>query len=120
MCDATNEKSVQTLRERKRRPSKPLAIMVKGVKEAKILADFNEIEQEWLTSKERPIVLLKKRSGSKLAPSVAPNIDRIGVMLPYTPLHKLLFDYIDFPLIATSANLSDEPIIRDSKELIKN
>jgi len=103
MCDATNEKSVQTLRERKRRPSKPLAIMVKGVKEAKTLADFNEIEQEWLTSEERPIVLLKKRSGSKLAPFVAPNIDRIG----------------DFPLVATSANLSDEPIIRDSKELIE-
>ena len=119
MCDASNEESVQTLRERKRRPSKPLAIMVKGVKEAKILADFSEIEQEWLTSKERPIVLLKKRSGSNLAPSVAPNIDRIGVMFPYTPLHELLFDYIDFPLVATSANLSDEPIIRDSKELIE-
>jgi len=119
MCDASNEKSVKLLRERKRRPSKPLAIMVKGVKEAKVLADFSHIEQEWLTSRERPIVLLKKRSGSNLAPSVAPNIDRIGVMLPYTPLHELLFDYIDFPLVATSANLSDEPIIRDSKELIE-
>ncbi|SFO98706.1 carbamoyltransferase HypF [Hydrogenimonas thermophila] len=119
MCNACDENSVQLLRERKRRPSKPLAIMVKGVKEAKILADFSEIEKEWLTSKERPIVLLKKREGSNLAPSVAPNIDRIGVMLPYTPLHELLFDYIDFPLVATSANLSDEPIIRDSKELIE-
>jgi hydrogenase maturation protein HypF len=119
MCDASNENSVKLLRERKRRASKPLAIMVKSIDEVRSLAEFNEIEEEWLTSRERPIVLLKKRVGSNLAPSTAPNIDRIGVMLPYTPLHELLFDYIDFPLVATSANLSDEPIIRDSKELIE-
>ena len=119
MCDATNEVALLSLRERKRRPVKPLAVMVKDIATVETLATFNEVEQKWLVSRERPIVLLKKRLDTDLAFSVAPHIDRIGVMLPYTPLHELLFEEIEQPLVATSANLSDEPIIRTSEVLVE-
>jgi len=129
MCDATDDEAVRRLRERKRRPTKPFALMVKDLATAESLCEMNERERELLNSKERPIVLLKKRGEAFLANnqlpitnyqisgSVAPNIDRLGLMLPYTPLHHLLFDRLDVPLVATSANLSDEPIIRDGEEL---
>ncbi|BDY12493.1 carbamoyltransferase HypF [Hydrogenimonas cancrithermarum] len=124
ICDATNDEAVQRLRERKRRPSKPFAIMVKDVETAKKLARVDEMEERLLTSKERPIVLMEKTSPSSLptphlSDAVAPAIDRIGIMLPYTPLHLLLFDDLDIPLVATSANLGDEPIITDVQELIR-
>ncbi|WP_456394113.1 carbamoyltransferase HypF [Nitratifractor sp.] len=122
ICDASNEAAVRLLRERKNRPAKPFAVMVKDMKSAKALAQMNEAEERLLTSKERPIVLLKKRPSDvvgeiPLADSVAPGIDRIGIMLPYTPLHCLLFEALEIPLVATSANLSDEPIIRARSEL---
>ena len=124
MCDATNDEAVQRLRERKRRPTKPFAVMVKDLETAKALAQMNDTEETLLASKERPIVLLKKSTHytlhtTHLSGAIAPRIDRIGIMLPYTPLHDLLFDAIDRPLVATSANLSDEPIIRDSATLVE-
>ncbi|WP_456451854.1 carbamoyltransferase HypF [Hydrogenimonas sp.] len=130
MCDATNDEAVRRLRERKRRPSKPFALMVKDLAMAKALCDMDEKEETLLASKERPIVLLKKRGKTsspnlqspipnpRMSDSVAPGIDRLGLMLPYTPLHYLLFDHLEVPLVATSANLSDEPIIRDYGELM--
>ena len=118
ICDATNETAVSHLRERKRRPAKPFALMVLSIEMAEKLAELDEHERALLNSKERPIVLLHKREGAQALPeTVAPGIDRIGLMLPYTPLHTLLLERLSRPLVATSANLSDEPIIRDGAVL---
>ena len=117
MCDATNEEAVATLRERKRRPAKPFAVMFKDLDAIKHVAQVGGAEAALIVSKEKPIVIVRRNSQGELAPSVAPGIDRLGVFLPYTPLHVLLFDQIDFALVATSANLSDEPILRDGEAL---
>ncbi len=110
VCDATNEETLQKLRQNKHRPTKPLAILVKDFAMAKRYGIFSKKEKEVLLSKEAPIVLVKK-SRSNLAKSIAPGIDRVGIMVASNPLHLLLFEYIDTPLVATSANLSGEPII---------
>ena len=109
MCDATNEEAVKKLRERKRRPAKPFAVMVKDMEMAKALAVMNAQEEKLLMSKERPIVIVKMRSSGS-SNMIAPNISKIGLFLPYTPLHVLLLDKLKRPLIATSANVTDEPI----------
>jgi len=116
VCDATNKEAVGNLRERKRRPSKPFAMMFKNLDMIKDYCDITEKDVALITSKEKPIVLVKKKRDLK---GIADKIDRYGVFLPYTPLHYLLFDFLDFPIVATSANISDEPIIRDSDELIE-
>lgn len=116
MCDATNETSVRLLRERKRRPAKPFAVMFPSMTAIEDAAEVSPAEAAMIDSKEKPVVLVRSKT-NKLAPAVAPGIDRLGVFLPYTPLHYRIFDHIDFPLVATSANLSDEPIIRSSEEL---
>ena len=118
MCDATNEAAVLKLRERKQRPAKPFAVMVRDVAMARELAEICEQEEALLLSKERPVVLLKsKKSYTGLSSQVAPNISRIGLFLPYTPLHLLLLERLKRPLVATSANLSDEPICTDIASL---
>ncbi len=117
LCDALSEAAVQRLRERKRRPAKPFALMVSSLEAAKELAKIDKAEEALLVSKERPIVLLEKNASALIAEAVAPGIDRIGVMLPYTPLHILLLDRLKRPIVATSANLSDEPIIREGEAL---
>jgi len=124
LCDATNSKAVKALRERKRRALKPFAVMFKNINWIKSITVITEKEKEFILSKEKPIVLVKKKklhrldkTKFKLSASVAPNIDRLGVFLPYTPIHYLLFEYIDFPIVATSANVSDEPIIKDFEDL---
>ncbi|WP_456488533.1 carbamoyltransferase HypF [Caminibacter pacificus] len=116
VCDATNKEAVGNLRERKRRPSKPFAMMFKNLDMIKDYCDITEKDVALITSKEKPIVLVKKKRDLK---GIADKIDRYGVFLPYTPLHYLLFDFLDFPIVATSANISNEPIIRDSDELIE-
>lgn len=116
MCDATNEASVLQLRERKRRPTKPFAVMFPSIDAIIAECPMTGAERELVDSKEKPVVLVRKQ-GDRVAVSVAPGIDRLGVFLPYTPLHHRLFETIDFPLVATSANLSDEPIIRTDAEL---
>ncbi len=116
VCDATNEKAVISLRKRKNRPLKPFAMMFKDIDMIEKYAFLSDEEKELITSKERPIVIVKKKKELK---AVADNIDRYGVFLPYTPLHYILFDFLNFPIVATSANISDEPIIRDGKELIE-
>ncbi len=112
MCDATNEEAVMKLRERKNRPSKPFAIMVKDIDQAKKLAHINQKEEELLTSQKRPIVILKILTSYflPLTSKVAPNISKIGLFLPYTPLHLLVLEKFNRPLVATSANITDEPI----------
>ncbi len=120
MCDATNEEAVAKLRKRKQRPTKPFAVMVKDMSIAHTLAQISEMEERLLTSKERPIVLLQsKGKHTGLALQVAPNISRIGLFLPYTPLHLLILDRLKRPLVATSANVTDEPICTTLKELEK-
>jgi len=117
MCDATNEKVIQKLRERKQRPAKPFALMVKNLNMASELAEINKIEEKLLTSNERPIVLLQSKN--RLPLEVAPNISHIGLFLPYTPLHLLILDKLNRPLVATSANITDEPICTNLEDLEK-
>jgi len=121
VCDATNEEVVQKLRERKKRPTKPFAVMVRDMDMARELAEINEMEEKLLTSKERPIVLLqfKGRHGDLPLRKVAPNISCIGLFLPYTPLHLLMLDKLNRPLVATSANVTDEPICTNLEDLEK-
>lgn len=118
VCDATNEQVVSTLRVRKKRPKKPFAVMFSNMDQLSHYLCTDEKESEYLISKERPIVLIKKRSGTAtLASGIAPDIDTIGAMIAYAPIHHLLFDFFASPLVATSANRSDEPIVRDVHEL---
>ena len=108
--DATNEAAVARLRARKHREAKPLAVMVRTLADARRIGAVGPVEETLLTSRERPIVLLDRETRSELAPSVAPGLVTIGVMLAYTPLHHLLSDLVRRPLVMTSGNRSDEPI----------
>lgn len=109
-CDAFNEDAVSRLRSRKHRFDKPFAVMVKSVEQAEKLCVIDEEEKKLLQSPAKPIVLLRKRESCAVAHSVAPQNNRLGVMLAYTPLHYLLLDGFD-ELVMTSANLSDEPTV---------
>ncbi|MCU0624198.1 MAG: carbamoyltransferase HypF [Gemmatimonadaceae bacterium] len=114
-CDATNGDAVAALRARKQRDVKPLAVMVSSLADAEALADLTPTERRLLASRERPIVLVHARASS-IAPGVAPGLARIGLMLAYTPLHRLLLEAAARPLVMTSGNLSDEPIAADLDE----
>lgn len=119
-CDATNEQTVMALRDRKMRKEKPLAVMSKDIESIKRYAFVNAQEERLLKSREKPIVLLKKKEGI-LANAVAPKFNEYGVFLPYTPIHHLLFAYGKIPpaLVMTSGNLSDEPIVFDESRLFE-
>ncbi len=118
-CDATSGEAVKTLRERKRRPSKPLAVMMAGIEEIEKHCLISEEEKKLLESPQCPIVLLRWKKGSDIAKAVAPNLKYLGVMLPYTPLHHLLLKETGFPLVMTSGNLSEEPIAKDNDEALR-
>jgi len=118
MCDATNDAAVKELRKRKQRAEKPFAVLVKDIHEAKCLAKISPQEEKFLTSKERPIVLLDAKV-NKLSPYVAPSLSRVGIFLAYTPLHLLIVDALNRPLIATSANISNEPICSNLEDMEK-
>jgi hydrogenase maturation protein HypF len=118
-CDATNATAVKTLRQRKKRPSKPLAIMVATVEEAKNHCYVSREEGNLLTAPQSPIVLMRWRENSSVSREVAPNLRFLGVMLPYTPLHHILLRDTGQPLVMTSGNLSEEPIARDNDEALK-
>jgi hydrogenase maturation protein HypF len=110
-CDATNDAAVAGLRRRKQREEKPFAVMVTDLDSARALCDIDEAERDLLCSPRRPIVLLRKRMGSPLGPGIAPGNPRLGLMLPYTPLHHLLLREMGGrPLVMTSGNRCDEPI----------
>lgn len=122
ICDATNPEPVQRLRQRKHRPDKPLAVLVPWLGEhgtdwAERLAVLQDGEKKSIVSPERPIVLAQKRLPSPLAEEVAPVLNEIGLMLPYSPLHHLLANDVGRPLVATSANLSGEPVLTDAAEV---
>jgi hydrogenase maturation protein HypF len=118
-CDATSEKAVQLLRQRKRRPFKPLAIMVADMEEAKRHCLVSEEEEKLLTSSQSPIVLMWWKPDSTVCQAVAPNLKYLGVMLPYTPLHHILLREVGLPLVMTSGNISEEPIAKDNDEAIR-
>ena len=113
-CDATNETAVSNLRKRKLRKEKPFAVMSKDIEDIRRYAEVGNEEEKLLTSREKPIVLLKKKK-SLLAKSIAPGLNDYGVFLPYTPIHHLLFSEANSPLalVMTSGNVSDEPIVFD-------
>ena len=118
-CDATNDTAVKTLRQRKKRSSKPFAIMVTTVDEAKRHCYVSPEEENLLTSPQSPIVLMRWREDSSVSREVAPNLRFLGIMLPYTPLHHILLRDTGQPLVMTSGNLSEEPIARDNDEALR-
>lgn len=109
-CTATDGDAVRRLRGRKHREDKPFAVMVPDLEGARRLAELDDVEVGLLTSRERPIVLARRRPGSGLADQVAPGHRDIGLMLPYSPLHHLLLADAGAALVMTSGNVSDEPI----------
>jgi hydrogenase maturation protein HypF len=118
-CDATNDTVVKTLRQRKKRSSKPFAIMVTTVDEAKSHCYVSPEEENLLTSPQSPIVLMKWKEDSSVSREIAPNLRFLGIMLPYTPLHHILLRDTGQPLVMTSGNLSEEPIARDNDEALR-
>ncbi|MCP4754844.1 MAG: carbamoyltransferase HypF [Proteobacteria bacterium] len=122
LVDASNENAVEACQKKKRRNEKPLAVMMSSLEKIRSECLVDSVEERLLLSSESPIVLLQRREGSAvsgIAENVAPNNPTLGVMLPYTPLHHLLMGCIDFPVVATSGNLSDEPICIDEREALK-
>jgi hydrogenase maturation protein HypF len=119
-CDATSETAAAALRARKHREDKPFAVMVPELAAARLLCEVDQAAEGLLTGGSRPIVLLPQRPGAGLARAVAPGNRRLGLMLPYTPLHHLLLAAVARPLILTSGNVSDEPIVyRDEEALAR-
>lgn len=118
-ADAKNRDAVRSLRHRKKREAKPFAVMARDIEAARRYCHINPVEEQWLTSPAAPIVILE-RNWDGLLPDelIHPGIDTIGVMLPYTPLHYLLFDGELDLLIMTSANITDEPLIIDNSEAL--
>ncbi|MBT4033627.1 MAG: carbamoyltransferase HypF [Candidatus Marinimicrobia bacterium] len=114
--DATNADAIARLRLVKGRDEKPLALMVRGIDTAQELVDFNQEERATLLSIQAPIVLCTSKANAKIASNIAPGNDRLGVMLPYTPLHHLLLSEKLDTLVMTSANFSEEPICIDNDE----
>lgn len=124
LCDATNEAAIVHLRANKPRPHKPLALMFPwrgedGLALAREELHIDSVTQATLTSPARPIVLAPKRADSTLPDAIAPSLNEIGVMLPYSPLHHLLLDGLSKPVVATSANISGEPVLIENHEVEK-
>jgi hydrogenase maturation protein HypF len=118
MVDARNAHSVRELRHRKHREEKPFALMVASFEQALQLCHASLVEQRLLQSPESPIVLLRQRPGHGLAAAIAPGNPTLGILLPSTPLHHLLLAELRFPVVATSGNVSDEPICTDEQEAL--
>ncbi len=114
--DASDEDAVTRLRERKGRWEKPLAVMVDDLPSAHRLAYLGKVELEALTSRERPIVLARRRPTAALADSISPGLDTVGIMLAYTPLHTLLLRSVGRALVMTSGNVSELPIVTANEE----
>ncbi len=117
VCDARNVQTIERLRLLKNRPLKPFALMFKDLNTAKQHAFLNELECESLNSASAPILLARKKPDTKLAPNIAKNSPFYGVILPYTPLHALLLDLLDFPIVFTSANFSSLPLASNEAEI---
>ena len=117
-CDATNEQAVAALRQRKHRPSKPLAIMVATLACAESLCEVSDEEAQLLESPAHPIVLMPRAEGARLANGVAGDLPEVGIMLPSTPLQHLVCRQVGRPLVMTSGNRSGEPIVADDDDAL--
>lgn len=115
-CDALNADSVERLRFRKYREEKPFALMAASVDVVRKFCLVSEAEESLLRSEQRPIVLLQRKPEAELPAAVAPGVKTLAFMLPYTPLHYLLLDGMDAPLVMTSGNISDEPICYEDSD----
>ncbi|MDP2980178.1 MAG: carbamoyltransferase HypF, partial [Thiobacillus sp.] len=116
LCDAANDEAVAALRARKPRPAKPLAVMFRDLAALHCAVHTTPSLDGFLASSERPIVLLPKRADSRLSEHIAPGLAEIGCLLPYSPLHDLLLNGFGGPLVATSGNLSGEPVLTENRE----
>ena len=121
MCDALSAASVARLRDRKQRPDKPLAVMfpvtgADGCDSVRRYALLDDAEASLLKGPVRPIVLLRKKQATDLAENIAPGLAEIGAFLPYSPLHQLLLNALGRPLVATSGNISGEPVLTDNDQ----
>jgi hydrogenase maturation protein HypF len=121
MCDALNTGAIDRLRARKPRPHKPLAVMfpwqgADGLQRLREDLQLDEAAAMALADTARPIVLIARRADSALPESIAPGLNEVGAMLPYSPLHHLLLDSFGGPLVATSGNVSGEPVLTDNRE----
>lgn len=120
IADASNGEAVSRLRHHKHREEKPFAVMMSSLEMVKQFCEVSDMESQLLTSPEAPIVLLRRKLDvSGISGEVAPDNPYLGVMLPYTPLHHLLLAELGFPIVATSGNLSDEPICTDENEALE-
>ena len=115
-CDAADERAVAALRRRKGRDAKPFAVMVRDLAAAATLCELPGPAAALLTSARRPVVVVPRRPGTRVATAVAPGAVELGVLLPSSPLHVLLLEALDFPLVMTSGNRSDEPVVHDDVE----
>jgi hydrogenase maturation protein HypF len=115
-CDARQDAAVRSLRARKGRVAKPFALMVRDLAEAKTLGDLTDDARALLLSSERPVVLARRRFPSPVSEAVAPGNNYLGLLLPYTPLHQLLFEFSPPALVMTSGNLSEEPLAFTNQE----
>lgn len=118
-CDARNGEAVAELRRRKHRPYKPFAVMCRDLTVVKKYCRVNDQEARWLASPEAPIVILERGQDTSLPDLLAPNSNTLGVMLPYTPLHTLLFDDELEIMVMTSGNISDLPLVKDNQRAIQ-
>ncbi len=119
LADARDEAAVRRLRARKRREAKPFALLYPSLAAVRADCEVSALEAALLDSPEAPITLLRRRAGAGTAAAVAPDSPYLGAMLPYTPLHHLLLAELGFPVVATSGNLSDEPICTDEREALE-
>jgi hydrogenase maturation protein HypF len=117
VADARDEAAVQRLRARKRRVEKPFAVMFPTLAEVAASCRVSALEEALLTAQARPIVLLR-RTGGPVAAAVAPDNPWLGALLPYAPLHHILLHALGLPVVATSGNISDEPIVIDEREAL--
>ncbi len=117
-CDGLNAEAVEQLRQRKYREDKPFALMAASVAVIKEHCNVSPKEEELLSSPRRPIVLLERKPRSTIPRAVAPGVNNLGFMLPYSPLHHLLLKDLDRPLVMTSGNVSDEPICFSDEQAV--
>lgn len=115
-CDGKNQEAVKRLRQIKHRYEKPFAVMMRDINTVKLYCDIDDLEEEALLSSKKPIVLLKKKCGCYLSNDIAPDNDRLGVMLAYTPLHCILMQNHDV-IVMTSANISDCPMVYNDNDI---
>lgn len=121
LCDATNTDSIQRLRHRKQRPTKPFALMFGSIEQAAVHAHISKAERECLLSPIAPVVLLQAKKETSLPmDTIAPGLGTMGVLLPYAPLFAMILQQLGKPVIATSANISSSPIIYQDTDALTN